>query len=226
MVKSVCRQNHKKTIKCSQKNSLGSCQQTCGKVLECGHPCKKLCFEPCTTKCKYISLKTYPCGHTQQLPCHIPIKELPCDYICRSPLACGQFCTGKCSDCSTTLSISCALPLCSVKHYCGEKTRMSCLGLTINILVPLQRANNSVKSWNVNTEKFPGTVPCLFCTVKKHVDGSVHHSANILRSAPSLALRCATESPAMSSVPNTAMWPSLCWIVWRTLCFSVSSLLS
>ena len=130
IVKSVCSQKHKRSVQCFQMNSLGPCEQACEKVLDCGHSCKKMCFEPCTTKCNYISVKTYPCGHKQRLPCYLPIEKVLCDYRCRLPLACGHFCRGKCSDCSTTRIHKLCTSTVSVKHYCGEKTRMSCLGLT------------------------------------------------------------------------------------------------
>ena len=129
-VTSMCSQGcHKQSFQCYKRKLCGPCNQSCEKILKCGHPCKKRCFELCTTECLVHVVKEYLCGRKHRIPCCKPMADMPCDLICQSPLACGHYCKGKCSDClSTRIHQPCTSTV-AAKHFCGDKIRMSCLGL-------------------------------------------------------------------------------------------------
>ena len=70
-----------------------------------------------------------PCGHQHMVPCSSTVEDIPCDMICRYPLACGHFCRGKCSNCrSSHIHKPCEYSV-RQKHFCGEEVRMKCLGV-------------------------------------------------------------------------------------------------
>ena len=80
-------------------------------------------------KCRFAVVKKYPCGHSHNIPCSAPPEAFPCDIDCKHPLSCGHLCNGKCSDCYTTRIHKACTSTNSLKHFCGEKTRLPCLGL-------------------------------------------------------------------------------------------------
>ena len=126
-----CPQGHKLTSKCYQ--AFEPCQKKCKKLMNCSHPCTNLCGEECTSEleCQVLTKKTYPCGHQHMIACSTPIEEKPCDMICRSPLACGHLCRGKCSDCRLTRIHKPCSSSVKLKHFCGEEIRMKCLSMTL-----------------------------------------------------------------------------------------------
>lgn len=74
MVKKECECGKSKvTVPCSQATS--SCGQFCGKKLQCGHLCPKLCHKPgeCAAVCTQICGKMLRCGHRHTaIKCHFP----------------------------------------------------------------------------------------------------------------------------------------------------------
>ena len=126
-----CPQGHKQASKCYQ--AFEPCQKKCKKLMSCSHPCTNLCGEECSSelKCQVLTKKTYPCGHQHMIACSTPIEEKPCDMICRSPLACGHLCRGKCSDCRLTRIHKPCSSSVKLKHFCGEEIKMKCLSMTL-----------------------------------------------------------------------------------------------
>ena len=131
----LCPQICNRELRCGHKckricNEDCFCTMRCKRKLECGHDCKNSCIERCTTKCRFLVVKAYPCGHKHRLPCYMPIEDAPCDMFCRAPLACGHLCQGMCSDCNLTRIHNPCTYTVSLRHYCGERTRLFCSGIS------------------------------------------------------------------------------------------------
>lgn len=96
------------------------CSKPCSKVrCDLNHQCPKLCWKKCGS-CETIVTKTFPCGHTNTLPCkeeacptlvervmadcqhivavpcHSQKEVIPCPVECDTRLACGHVCRLKC----------------------------------------------------------------------------------------------------------------------------------
>ena len=99
-------------------------------MLECGHPCRSLCYEQCGPCKVWVEPLVLPCGHTASggicgdppPPCtHLvsagqsslcphearvlcgassSVESPPCTQPCGARLSCSHLCTGTCSDCS------------------------------------------------------------------------------------------------------------------------------
>uniref|UniRef100_A0A8D8YH08 NFX1-type zinc finger-containing protein 1 n=1 Tax=Cacopsylla melanoneura TaxID=428564 RepID=A0A8D8YH08_9HEMI len=67
------------------------------------HACKKLCHENCSV-CNERVPKLLPCGHEQNVLCHLDADYVHCDRPCMKMLACNhkcpQRCIDMCGDCS------------------------------------------------------------------------------------------------------------------------------
>ena len=83
------------------------CKQSCAKQCDNGHPCPKLCYEPCPA-CRVIVNKVIPgCGHHQEVMCHVD----PADFSCKAPCAkkcsqghlCSKLCSEDCGVCTTVV---------------------------------------------------------------------------------------------------------------------------
>ena len=83
------------------------CKQRCAKQCDNGHPCPKLCYEPCPA-CRVIVNKVIPgCGHHQEVMCHVN----PADFSCKAPCAkkcsqghlCAKLCSEDCGKCTTVV---------------------------------------------------------------------------------------------------------------------------
>ncbi|XP_071503992.1 NFX1-type zinc finger-containing protein 1-like [Diadema antillarum] len=86
----------------NQEESQIICRQPCGnEICKNGHKCSKLCSEPCNTKCGVRVEKVLQCGHSQMLPCYLPVHHATCREQCSRKLPCGHKCTNLCrSPCS------------------------------------------------------------------------------------------------------------------------------
>ena len=128
-IKRTCDQGHTLFRRCFETLDRYPCDKKCEKKLSCGHKCSRLCHEPCTTNCKKLVVKEYPCGHKHRIHCTVPIEEEPCDYHCKAPLACGHFCKRTCSECfSSHIHESCGSIVWGA-HICGEDVKMRCSSL-------------------------------------------------------------------------------------------------
>ena len=83
------------------------CKQRCAKTCGNGHPCPKLCYEPCPA-CRVKVNKVIPgCGHIQKVTCHVD----PADFSCKAPCAkkcsqghlCTKLCSEDCGKCTTVV---------------------------------------------------------------------------------------------------------------------------
>ena len=71
---------------------IPNCPETCGKTLECGHDCDRVCHAGACTPCtKSISIKCR-CRRTQStMTCHQGVIEQPqCGRLCKTTLNCGR----------------------------------------------------------------------------------------------------------------------------------------
>ncbi|NXK65134.1 ZNFX1 protein, partial [Sylvietta virens] len=99
------------------------CLRPCQKILCAdGHHCPKSCYEPCG-KCMVKVEKTIPkCGHTQMVPCHIPLREFKCLEPCQKKLNCGHTCRNSCGQQCTS---HCPEQV-TATLKCGHKKKVSC----------------------------------------------------------------------------------------------------
>ena len=132
MVSQKCDQGHKRKEKCCCVNQLHNspCKKKCTKMLPCGHPCRKLCYQQCnTTLCYAMVDKLYPCGHTHRMKCFSHLEDYPCSLICKYPLSCGHLCGGKCSECRKTRIHKPCQSSNPLHHFCGGQMRQPCFDL-------------------------------------------------------------------------------------------------
>ncbi|XP_059801344.1 NFX1-type zinc finger-containing protein 1-like [Hypanus sabinus] len=74
------------------------CPLPCPKACTVGHPCPKLCWQPCGD-CKVKVSKVIPaCGHEQQVACSMPPERFSCQEPCRKTLDCGHKCLRPCGE--------------------------------------------------------------------------------------------------------------------------------
>ena len=124
-VKATC--GHKIRAECwkqKYKSDLREeCKAKCTKTLTCGHQCQDACGNKCTTNCKIIVKRKWPCGHELKRECYKAqdMEQYPCDKQCRKKLPCGHQCSNRCGvPCST-----CGLK--SFQSYrCGHSSEIPC----------------------------------------------------------------------------------------------------
>ncbi|NWZ82733.1 ZNFX1 protein, partial [Poecile atricapillus] len=99
------------------------CLKPCQKVLCAdGHRCPKSCYEPCG-KCMVKVEKTISkCGHTQVVPCHIPVWQFKCLEPCQKKLNCGHSCRNSCGERCT---VRCPEEV-TATLKCGHKQKVFC----------------------------------------------------------------------------------------------------
>ncbi|XP_022092094.1 NFX1-type zinc finger-containing protein 1-like isoform X2 [Acanthaster planci] len=91
--------NHRAERCCYRDPGSIHCRESCERVLECGHPCQKKCYQDCQECCPEKCERTLSCGH-------------PCQNVCSDP------CTKTCK-----VQVRRTLPKCghTVRMACGEK---------------------------------------------------------------------------------------------------------
>ncbi|XP_063233035.1 NFX1-type zinc finger-containing protein 1-like [Bacillus rossius redtenbacheri] len=89
--------SHKHTMKCCTDPSSVTCQRRCQRVLDCGHPCPKKCFETCGGCPVKVKKAILSCGHDVELECWQPAVPSACRKLCEKLLPCGHACTERCS---------------------------------------------------------------------------------------------------------------------------------
>lgn len=115
---------HSVQTECGRSTDGFKCKQPCQKML-CGdgHPCKKICFQPCGP-CFTRVPKTLQCGHILVTECHVNLSKKKCRVRKESLLpACGHLATINCGDDST--EAHCSLP-CDVRLDCGHTCTLRC----------------------------------------------------------------------------------------------------
>uniref|UniRef100_A0A1I8ET24 Uncharacterized protein n=1 Tax=Wuchereria bancrofti TaxID=6293 RepID=A0A1I8ET24_WUCBA len=119
----ICGQPCHRTDQEHSKSCTHPCLKTCSTASR--HPCTRLCGEPCGT-CKFFVNKTFPCGHTTGVVCHL-LEEALCQQKCSKELPCGHQCGKKCNEpckCSYTILLNCGH---TVTTSCSEKQETICI---------------------------------------------------------------------------------------------------
>ncbi|XP_060877240.1 NFX1-type zinc finger-containing protein 1-like [Metopolophium dirhodum] len=131
---------HSITMKCKTLPERKLCTKECNRILDCGHKCKNLCAEECTTKdCEEIVLQKnskLACGHNSVwVLCCDKDKEFRLDsqYLldkCREPclqkLNCNDICLGTCGECKQgRLHIPCS-DICNKIYSCNHICKFPC----------------------------------------------------------------------------------------------------
>lgn len=83
---------------CGEPDGTTSCQNPCGKVRSCGHPCDRVCHPGECSECPVVVAVHCFCGRNETLlPCGV--KGYACESICNKPLSCGTHqCTASCHE--------------------------------------------------------------------------------------------------------------------------------
>ncbi|XP_046988818.1 NFX1-type zinc finger-containing protein 1-like [Schistocerca americana] len=69
---------HEVLAECSKEPTRNMCRKTCKRLLPCGHHCKSMCRNPCTSQCEELvhSHIRPVCGHAVEIPCYLRSKAL------------------------------------------------------------------------------------------------------------------------------------------------------
>ncbi|XP_068568539.1 NFX1-type zinc finger-containing protein 1 [Cebidichthys violaceus] len=124
---------HTQLVPCHQDPQTFTCQVPCKKLLDCGHPCKSWCGEPCTIRqCNVKVPIELKCGHIQQDACFYKThtQEPECRTPCEEQLKCGHACRGTCGRCSQGRFHSPCFHQCKrlliCSHICSEPCTRDC----------------------------------------------------------------------------------------------------
>lgn len=103
-------------------HDLYTCREPCLRKCNNGHPCKLQCYEDCK-KCNVPVLRTLPCGHVKEVPCHVSIEN----YICKVGVEVNY------TQCKHTVKLPCfqrntaACPApCEFRLNCGHACERLC----------------------------------------------------------------------------------------------------
>ena len=103
-------------------HEINGCTKPCQKILcSNNHVCTKRCCEDCGP-CMQLVERVLPCGHTQQVPCHIPVDKFRCKNDCIHLMQCGHLCMKPCGDDHTK---DCTI-LVNKRLTCGHTVEMVC----------------------------------------------------------------------------------------------------
>ncbi|KAK3895156.1 hypothetical protein Pcinc_001122 [Petrolisthes cinctipes] len=129
----VC--NHMSWVECYKPATSDNCDGQCPKMLDCGHPCTRLCRDSCTDQCNEMVESDVVCpkGHSFNLPCYLVNKAEGedvwsyCKEPCNTTLNCGHTCVGDCGRCfQGRLHMSCTSP-CKKHLVCGHECKQPCI---------------------------------------------------------------------------------------------------
>ncbi|XP_049773523.1 NFX1-type zinc finger-containing protein 1-like [Schistocerca cancellata] len=128
---------HEVVVPCCKQPSRNMCRKTCERLLPCGHRCKSMCCNPCTSQCEeLVPSRIRPaCGHAVEIPCYLRSKELSpystkllsrCEMPCRKVLQCEHVCEGTCGACHQgRLHLPCQQK-CGRVQICGHSCNVDC----------------------------------------------------------------------------------------------------
>ena len=126
MEKEIPKCRHQIKMECHKDPSMFPCSAKCQRSLQCGHPCQRLCFQPCDHHCSVEVEKTLPCGHRMIVACHKSIDTVMCLVPCRALLQCEHKCKGTCGCCQQgRLHIHCQSE-CGRTVVCGHICNSPC----------------------------------------------------------------------------------------------------
>jgi AAA domain len=108
---------HQHNYRCCDKDKPYYCEEMCGQLLSCGHPCQGFCADcrasttgshrPCSAKC---AAKFSNCGHHCDSECHPGSPCPPCKQPCEESCAhgrCKNVCSEDCNPCVKPHKRSC-----------------------------------------------------------------------------------------------------------------------
>ncbi|XP_065646568.1 NFX1-type zinc finger-containing protein 1 isoform X4 [Hydra vulgaris] len=119
---------HISQVPCSVSTSEAVCQETCYKLISCGHQCSNKCGEKCLDKvnCTVLVSKVLKCGHVQSVFCNQDPDVAQCNKTCEVELACGHTCSGTCFQCfEGTYHMKCTMS-CKKFHTCPHECKVRC----------------------------------------------------------------------------------------------------
>ena len=94
------------------------CQQLCNKSCVQGHPCLKLCSEPCHP-CLSTESKILACNHLNDVPCLTNNFPIICKFIVKIKFSCGHTRDTFCGDIDPQCQEICDVQLDNCGHFCG-----------------------------------------------------------------------------------------------------------
>jgi len=89
---------HLQKMKCHVQPEEFICQVPCTKVLSCDHVCQEVCGRPCTTECKELVERSWPCEHQLKVYCYRNPDNFPCNFMMDRILSCGHSVKAMCSE--------------------------------------------------------------------------------------------------------------------------------
>ena len=102
------------------------CRQQCArKHPDCGHPCKKPCFEDCGRCPVPLQVELPKCGHTQTVRCGDDVKQVVCLEKCSKTRSCGHSCLLVCGVDCTNPANRCLEPV-PLQLPCAHQITVPC----------------------------------------------------------------------------------------------------
>ncbi|KAJ9589301.1 hypothetical protein L9F63_017494, partial [Diploptera punctata] len=89
---------HEANLECSMEIETYACKVNCEKILQCDHPCPRLCSDVCGNCQVEVTKKIVECGHSILVKCcEDPVRTL-CKETCTRTLECGHPCSRLCCE--------------------------------------------------------------------------------------------------------------------------------
>ena len=129
-----CPVKHLRRMPCYKDPRSVVCLKRCTRKLDCGHPCKGVCGQPCeTVKCMRRIELTFSCTHKQWVSC-FERKTATCRAPCLRPKgSCKHLCKGFCGEpCS---KYPCKVPV-TKRLRCDHNIGMRCSDNPENVQCP------------------------------------------------------------------------------------------
>ncbi|RUS16781.1 LOW QUALITY PROTEIN: hypothetical protein BC937DRAFT_90815 [Endogone sp. FLAS-F59071] len=117
---------HENLLSCSDNVINARCTKPCGKILQCGHPCTRNCYD-CQELTKSASKKRTDTAESDVIK---RTRHGPCRQVCNSNLFCGHVCVASCHPkndcppCTMKCATRCAHFTC--ERPCNEKCPACC----------------------------------------------------------------------------------------------------
>jgi len=139
---------HVQAMKCHVEPEDFVCQVACSEVLSCGHVCQEVCGRPCTTECKELVERSWPCGHQLTVACYRTPDKFPCRYKMERMLPCGHSIAATCSEDLT-------------RHRCQRKVYTYCRTCMIrdNFMLSVKSLSRTTFRQKLKTHLFRQSYP-------------------------------------------------------------------
>ena len=92
---------HRQFMPCHTDSNKFTCQESCKKILSCGHRCREKCGEEHTRYCPELVTRMCPKKHEGRGECCVTNEDYSrqCKAKCNELLMCGHRCQGTCGEC-------------------------------------------------------------------------------------------------------------------------------